>query len=538
MKNANTDPVVTLASEADCSVKRSTHGWRCAVLSTGLLALAGCSPHAPTPQSLSSAAKAQKSSTMASRVARQPSPNSSMAWGSAIDQVLLAPHPDDPQENDLGLSESGLGLEGQGGMIWDRMRSGFGLSLNEPQSVRREMDTLSPRFIERSLAQSSEYLYLVLDEVERRGMPSEIALLPLMESGYNPTAVSPGKAAGLWQFLPETARNFGLKLTHAYDGRRDVLASTHAALDYLDHLGDTFGGDWLLALTAYNTGEGTLQRWIEQNRRQGKPTDFASLPIPPETRRYIPRLMAIRSIIENPGRHGVELPAIPNRPVLDIVDVQGRLDLAEAANLANLSLSQMLRYNPGVQDQKTIALSSPLLMPTTHARRLRQQMENGDVMQLAQQNRASRLSEAQAQEEKSLMHEAELALTETQPPDDAPMGKTHTVRGGDSLYSIAQAHHLDSADLARWNKLSQRTTLKIGQKLVLQDPHKPHSRSTDSAIMTYSVRAGDSLASIAHKFDVSVAELSRWNELSPKRELHPGQRLTIHKTAPERRTGS
>jgi membrane-bound lytic murein transglycosylase D len=327
-------------------------------------------------------------------------------------------------------------------------------------------------------------------------------------------------------------------LTHAYDGRRDVLASTRAALDYLDHLGDMFGGDWLLALTAYNTGEGTLQRWIEQNRRLGKPTDFASLPIPPETRRYIPRLMAMRAVIENPRRRGVELPAIPNRPVLDSVDVRGRLDLAEAANLADLSLSQVLRYNPGIQAQNNLTPSGPLLLPTAHARRLRQQMESGDAMQLAQQHHESTVPESETLEERPLIREAERVLTETQIRSDASARKTHTVRSGDSLYTIAQTHRLDSADLAKWNKLSQKATLKIGQKLALQDPHKPPSTSPDSVATIYSVRAGDSLASIAHKFDVSVTELSRWNELAPKQSLRPGQRLTIHKSAPERRSRS
>lgn len=368
-----------IPTQADPSAKAGTGGWKCILLSSGLLALAGCSPHHPTvAPSLSTAAKAQKANTTppatASKTTRSPSLYASTAMESAADQVLLMPYLDSSHAENPNLQASDLSLNGQSGMIWDRLRGGFSLSLDEPQSVRRELDALSPRSIERSLAQSSEYLYLVLDEVERRGMPAEIALLPLVESGYNPAAVSPGKAAGLWQFLPQTARNFGLKLTPNYDGRHDVLASTKAALDYLEYLGDMFGGDWLLALTAYNTGEGTLQRWIAQNRRLGKSTDFASLPIPPQTRRYIPRLMAMRSVIENPRRHGVELPAIPNRSVLDSVDVRGRLDLAEAADLADLSLAQVLRYNPAIQAQKNAASPGALLLPAVHARRLRQSL--------------------------------------------------------------------------------------------------------------------------------------------------------------------
>ena len=535
-----------IPTQADPSAKASTGGWKCVLLSGGLLALAGCSPHHPTAApSLSTTAKAQKANTTlpatASKTTRSPSLYANTAMESAADQVLLMPYLDSSQAENPDLPESDLSLNGQNGMIWDRLRGGFSLSLDEPQSVRRELDALSPRSIERSLAQSSEYLYLVLDEVERRGMPAEIALLPLVESGYNPAAVSPGKAAGLWQFLPQTARNFGLKLTQNYDGRHDVLASTKAALDYLEHLGDMFGGDWLLALTAYNTGEGTLQRWIAQNRSLGKSTDFASLPIPPQTRRYIPRLMAMRSVIENPRRHGVELPAIPNRSVLDSVDVRGRLDLAEAADLADLSLAQVLRYNPAIQAQKNAASPGALLLPAVHARRLRQKLEGGETVQLAQQSFETSAPDSQKNDKAQLIQEAERVLAETPIRDAALPTQTHVVRSGDSLYTIARAHRIDTVDLAKWNKLSTKATLKIGQTLVVQNPFKaPSGRAVSSASgsIVYSVQAGDSLSSIAQKFEVSVAELTLWNAIKAHQPLRPGQRLTIRKSAPERRAQS
>ena len=540
----NSDLLDAITPHLDPSAKAGSGGWKCVLLSGGLLALAGCSPHHPTAApSLSTAAKAQKANTTlpttASKAVRSPSPYANTAMESAADQVLLMPYLDSSQAENPNLQASDLSLNGQSGMIWDRLRGGFSLSLDEPQSVRQELDSLSPRSIERSLAQSSEYLYLVLDEVERRGMPAEIALLPLVESGYNPAAVSPGKAAGLWQFLPQTARNFGLKLTPNYDGRHDVLASTKAALDYLEYLGDMFGGDWLLALTAYNTGEGTLQRWIAQNRRLGKSTDFASLPIPPQTRRYIPRLMAMRSVIENPRRHGVELPAIPNRSVLDSVDVRGRLDLTEAADLADLSLAQVLRYNPAIQAPKNTAPPGALLLPAIHARRLRQKLEGGETVQLAQQSFET--SAPDSQNKGQLIQEAERVLAETPIRDAALPAQTHVVRSGDSLYTIARAHRVDTADLAKWNKLSTKATLKIGQTLVVQNPLKAssgHAVSSASRAIIYSVRAGDSLSSIAQKFEVSVADLALWNAIKIHQTLHPGQRLTIRKSAPEQRTQS
>ena len=540
----NSDLLDAITPHLDPSAKAGSGGWKCVLLSGGLLALAGCSPHHPTAApSLSTAAKAQKANTTlpttASKAVRSPSPYANTAMESAADQVLLMPYLDSSQAENPNLQASDLSLNGQSGMIWDRLRGGFSLSLDEPQSVRQELDSLSPRSIERSLAQSSEYLYLVLDEVERRGMPAEIALLPLVESGYNPAAVSPGKAAGLWQFLPQTARNFGLKLTPNYDGRHDVLASTKAALDYLEYLGDMFGGDWLLALTAYNTGEGTLQHWIAQNRRLGKSTDFASLPIPPQTRRYIPRLMAMRSVIENPRRHGVELPAIPNRSVLDSVDVRGRLDLTEAADLADLSLAQVLRYNPAIQAPKNTAPPGALLLPAVHARRLRQKLEGSETVQLAQQSFET--SAPDSQNKGQLLQEAERVLAETPIRDAALPAQTHVVRSGDSLYTIARAHRVDTADLAKWNKLSTKATLKIGQTLVVQNSLKAspgHPVSSASGAIVYSVRAGDSLSSIAQKFEVSVADLALWNAIKIHQTLHPGQRLTIRKSAPEQRTQS
>lgn len=512
--------------------------WPFVALSSSLLVLTGCSGNQ------SSAALAASSKIPKSHLVPQASVSkttgstglySTAAMDTAVDQMLLMPYLDDSQFVDSDVLVSDLGQNTQDGVIWDRLRGGFALSLDEPQSISRELDALSPRFIERSLAQSSEYLYLVLDEVERRGLPVEIALLPLVESGYNPAAVSPGKAAGLWQFLPQTARNFGLKLTHGYDGRHDVLASTKAALDYLEHLGDMFGGDWLLALTAYNTGEGTLQRWIQHNRRQGKSTHFKDLPIPPETRRYIPRLMAMRAVIENPGRYGVELPVIPNRPVLDTVDVQGRLGLAEAADLADLSLSQVLHYNPAIQAQHHAVLPGTLLLPTAYAHQLKQRLRDSEARPFDHDLADS------PEDRQNLIQEAQRVLVETPVQTKSPLAKTYVVRTGDSLYTIAKAHRVDSTDLARWNKLTTKATLKIGQTLKVQNPLDVASASptsTASNAVTYLVRAGDSLSSIAQKFSVSVADLSLWNAVEPHHTLRPGQRLTIRKSTPGRRAQS
>ena len=407
--------------------------------------------------------------------------------------------------------------------IWERLRGGFSLSFEDRSSIRREIDAFSARALERHLAQSSEYLYLVLEEVERRGMPAEIALLPLVESGYDPAAISPGKAAGLWQFVPQTARNFGLKLTPSYDGRHDVVASTRAALDYMDYLDDMFGGDWLLTLTAYNTGEGTLQRWIKKNRQEGKPTDFFALPIPPQTRRYIPRLMAMREVIDNPRRYGVELPDIPNRPVLDSVDVRGRLDLAAVADAANLSPSQILRYNPAIQAKTRTALSAPLLLPAAHARHLKQYLDEPPATEFAQ-NRALAAEVTQDLREEAVRAPA-------RPTRSGGATRTHVVRSGESIYSIAKAYGVDSRALAKTNELSSQVTLQIGQRLLIMAPGNDDRQRSGNRTSSYAVRRGDTLGAIAGRFGISVADLAMWNGIKPNAILRPGQLLAVR--APE-----
>jgi membrane-bound lytic murein transglycosylase D len=251
--------------------------------------------------------------------------------------------------------------------------------------------------------------------------------------------------------------------------------------------------------------------------------------------------MAMRSVIENPRRHGVELPAIPNRSVLDSVDVRGRLDLAEAADLADLSLAQVLHYNPAIQTQKLAAPPGALLLPAVHARRLRQKLDGTEAVQLAQQPFETIASDSQKEAKEQLIQEAERVLTATPIRNAALPAQTHVVRSGDSLYTIDRAHRIDTSDLAKWNKLSTKATLRIGQTLVLQNPLKASSSraaSSASRSIVYSVRAGDSLSSIAQKFDVSVADLTLWNAIKAHQPLRPGQRLTIRKSAPERRAQS
>lgn len=509
-----------------------------ALISGACLTLFGCSGHQPpSAVGLAESARPQKAPIVAAptaKVVKAAPATQNSRRGTSLESAarqFLQPSLDEQSGYEATAHRPSAVSTQQTRMIWQRLQSGFSLDFDDSQAVRQELDALGTRTIERRLAQSSEYLYLVLDEVERRGLPSEIALLPLVESGYDPSAVSPGKAAGLWQFLPGTARNFGLTLSHGYDGRHDIVASTHAALDYLEYLGDLFGGDWLLALTAYNTGEGNVQRWMRKNRAEGKPIDWSALPIPDQVRRYIPRLIAVREAIENATRYGIELPDIPDRPVLDSINVKGRLDLAAAAAVIDLTPAQVLRYNPGIQSRTISALPGPLLLPSAHAQRLQDYLDKGNATQAAWIAEDVASPHLATDPSPSLRQEAVRALDEPRIVHSRVSPKTHTVRSGESLYVIAKTHRVDTADLAKWNRLPPTAILQIGQQLMVEDPRARTSTIQGTAAQTtlsYSVRAGDSLSSIASRFGVRVDDLALWNGIKTTHILQLGQRLIIH----------
>lgn len=233
--------------------------------------------------------------------------------------------------------------------IWDRLRSGFTLPTRDDPEVRRYLVRYNkhPEAVARLLQRGEPYLFHILNRVEQRGLPAELALLPCVESAFDPHATSPVGAAGLWQFMPKTAESLGLSQDWWYDGRLDVIDGTEAALDYLTQLHRSFG-DWLLALAAYNTGSARVQRAIAQNRAEGKPVDFWHLPLPAETRSYVPRLLALRAVVRRPAKYNVTLPSLPDAHYFTRVDTQGRIDLPVAAQLAGVSEEELKRLNPGI----------------------------------------------------------------------------------------------------------------------------------------------------------------------------------------------
>ena len=473
--------------------------------------------------------------------------------------------------------------------LWQRIRAGFAIDPPPPGSIDAERNWYAkhPNYLRRTMKRARPYLHLIVEALERRGMPLEIALLPVVESAYQPFAYSHGRAAGIWQFIPGTARHYGLKQNWWYDGRRDIVASTRAALDYLQYLHKTFDGDWLLALAAYNSGSGTVRNAIRKNRRHGKPTDFWSLHLPRETRAYVPKLLAISEIVAEPEKFHLSLAPIPNAPYLVPVETGSQIDLALAAELAELSLDDIYRFNPGYNRWATDPegphrLLLPASVAESFSRKLaevpaekrikwvRHRIREGEtlghiakrygttVAVLKQVNgidshliragrsmiipvatrdlKAYRLSEAQR-----------LKAIQNRPKKGIKI--VHTVRRGDTLWDLSRKYHVGTRQLAKWNGMAPRDYLRPGQKLVIwQRPRGKHGAGIRTAAMSpglngitrrirYTVRKGDSLARISQRFKVTVSELRMWNALPKGKYLQPGQKLTLYVDV-TRQTGS
>lgn len=238
--------------------------------------------------------------------------------------------------------------------LWDRLFDRFELPDIAHSDIDRELNWFlnHPSYIDRVQTRAEPFLYSIVKQLEKHHLPGELALLPVIESAFQPHAVSPARAAGIWQFIPSTGRHYGLKQSHSYDGRRDIYASTRAAIKYLKKLHNDFNGDWLLAIAAYNCGEGAVSRAVQRNLARGLPTDFWSLDLPQETRSYVPRLLAVSKLFYDADQYGVDLHAIPNAPLYKTVKLDKQMDLALAADAADMTLDQLFELNPGFKRQQ------------------------------------------------------------------------------------------------------------------------------------------------------------------------------------------
>lgn len=393
--------------------------------------------------------------------------------------------------------------------VWERMRQGFQLQDGQNVNPRIEQQRLwfasNPSFLENAGERGSLYIHYIVERLEERNMPLELALLPAIESAYNPMAYSHANAVGLWQFIPSTGRYFNLRQTRAYDGRRDITASTLAALNYLNRLHDMFNGDWLLALAAYNAGEGTVSRAIERNEKLGLPTDYWNLPLPQETKDYVPKLLALSQVVLAPQAYGINLNPIANEPYFEMVEIKQSMDLSRVAALVEIDEDEMFQLNPAYKQRATMDGPQHLLVPTAKAQLLTASLSNLRPEQLVS-----------LRPKKAVFDNVASAAPQR-------LNRQYRVKKGDNLTLIAKANKVNVQDLQRWNKLSG-SNLKAGQTLVMHDTRRPVAKKTT----TYTVKKGDSLYIVAKRFNVQMQHLKRWNPNSA-RALKPGQVLTVYK---------
>lgn len=487
------------------------------------------------------------------------------------DENIDVTHPVD--DVDFSLKDNSLQNSND---VWQRIRDQltFDIPKDKRVVVQRNWYAKHPGYLKRVAKRAEPFMYYIVEELEKNNVPIELALLPIVESAFDPFAYSHGRASGMWQFVPGTGKRFGMKQNWWYDGRRDVVASTEGAIKYMKYLHKFFDGDWLLALAAYNSGEGRVQRAIRKNKKQGKKIDFWSLDLPKETRAYVPKLLALADLVKNPKQFDLNLYEIANEEVINQVDIKSQIDLAKAADLAGLSLTELQRLNPGFNRWSTDP-DGPhrLLLPKHKVAHFKQglaklnkedrlawqryKIKNGDNLGLIAKKfhtsidlirQVNGISGIQIRAGKHLLipvaaksldsyilsQDQRIAKKQSQPQEGIKL--THIVVSGDNLWDIGQHYKVNSRKIAKWNGFAPRDTLQLGQKLVIWQ--KPLSSSklaragsgVEQAIMrniTYKVRRGDSFARIADKFNVRISDIERWNRLSRTKYLQPGQRLKL-----------
>jgi len=459
--------------------------------------------------------------------------------------------------------------------VIERLQRGFELTYADNHRTAAELKWYArhPDYLNRVLTRAQRYLPYIVAELERRDLPLELALLPIVESAYDPFAYSHGRAAGLWQMIPGTAKRFGIKQNWWYDGRRDIVDSTRAALDYLEYLHELNDGDWLNAIASYNSGEGNVLRAARNNRKKGKPIDFWNLKLPRETSMYVPKLLALVEIVADPGKHNLTLPVVADEQQFVVTDIGTQLDLALAAELAGVDVDTIYRYNPGYNRWSTDpAGPHRLVMPIAIAsdfkaaleqvperervRWKRHKVKNGEaISQIAEKynTTSSALRAANNLRGNTIRAGHHLMIpVATKPLEaysqsaDARLAKKqnrkrsgnrveHVVANGESFWTISRKYKVTHRQLAAWNGMAPGDPLSIGKKLVVWTKvagglpaTSPMTTGSTKRKLRYTVRNGDSLYIIARKFRVGIDQIARWNGLDKSKILRPGQKLTLH----------
>lgn len=467
--------------------------------------------------------------------------------------------------------------------LWQRIERRYQLpnsTTNERIIRERNWYARHQAYLHRVSARSSRYLYHVANQLEAKNLPGELALLPIVESAYNPFAISTSNASGLWQFIPSTAKHLKMEMNWWYDARRDIPAATDTAINYLIFLRDHYEGDWLKAIAAYNAGWGTIDKAVAKNRARGLPTDYWNLDVPAETMAYVPKLLALAQISKNPELYGVNWAYVPDLPYFAEVHFSGQLDVAFAADLANIDSDELHMLNPGISRWATPP-GGPyrLLVPVDKATDLQERiagMRSGDLMPSS--SSSSTLFDGSANPHVQAMEEKAARNTKSKSSSTASSNRSsnsssgsYTVKSGDTLWSIARKTGVTTEALRKANGMRTDDALKLGQRLTLpgnatssnttpdttttvasrsvtrsaahsagrvNQSYKPATAASTTSKAsttastkgktTYTVKSGDTLMAISRKYGVTVNDIQRWNALSKSNtSLKPGQKLTL-----------
>lgn len=465
------------------------------------------------------------------------------------------------------------------GELWSLIRDELQFERNlDKRAVKDKVAWFArnQEYLNRVSDRANPYLFYIITKLKERDMPLDLALLPIVESAYQPFAYSPARASGIWQFIPATGKRYGMKQNWWYDGRRDIVSATDGALDYLQDLHKRFKGNWLHALAAYNSGEGNVERAIRRNKKAGKKIDFWSLRLPRETRSYVPSLLAMAEVLKNQDKYKLSFKAIPNKPYFEKINIGSQIDLATASKLSGLTMDELYTLNPGFNRWATDP-NGPhrLLIPIDKATDFKQKLatlpkserikwqqhkirQGESLSQIAARYQTSvtalkqtnRLKSSRIRAGRSLLipTASESSKFYTLSADARKFkglkttgdGKRYiySVKRGDNLWDIGRHYGISVKQLTRWNNISRKSLLRPGQKLtvwVKQDDSNKQGTlikavANNKSNGSYTVKRGDSLWLIARKFDIRVNDLLKWNNLKKGKHLQPGQSLIVQQS--------